>query len=293
MSGMNPQRPCLLLIRGLGHSGTTILDLALGAHPQVMGLGEAARILETPKPGEEARGPAVLRGPGRRQRRCTCGETAEDCPIWGPALDWLVTHEEWSLPDKMGKLMQLAAALPSSSGETHRVLVDSFQDELELAQGMPEDVDVRVIHLVRDVRSWLHSRLKAARQSPQPLPEIRTLLRWWYVNRKFDRALQRCGRPVFRLGYEELALQPERSLRLLCDWLGLAFSDQMLAPSAHSTSHLLAGNRMRFDHDRSRAISYDAAWMASHEWLIPAALLIPAVSALNRKLVYSNKLVDG
>ena len=33
------QRPMLLLIRGLGHSGTTILDLALGAHPQIVGLG--------------------------------------------------------------------------------------------------------------------------------------------------------------------------------------------------------------------------------------------------------------
>ena len=46
--------PTLLLIRGLGHSGTTILDLALGAHPQVKGLGAAARILKTPAPGGEA-----------------------------------------------------------------------------------------------------------------------------------------------------------------------------------------------------------------------------------------------
>ena len=38
--------PGLLLIRGLGHSGSTILDLALGAHSQVVGLGEAARVLE-------------------------------------------------------------------------------------------------------------------------------------------------------------------------------------------------------------------------------------------------------
>ena len=38
--------PGLLLIRGLGHSGSTILELALGAHPQVIGLGEAVRVLD-------------------------------------------------------------------------------------------------------------------------------------------------------------------------------------------------------------------------------------------------------
>ena len=43
----------LLLVRGLGHSGTTILDLVLGAHPQMIGLGEAIRILRTPLPGEQ------------------------------------------------------------------------------------------------------------------------------------------------------------------------------------------------------------------------------------------------
>ena len=58
------------------------------------------------------------------------------------------------------------------------MIVDSFQDELVLPQAMPDQLDVRVIHLVRDVRSWLHSRLKPARESAQPLSELRTLLRW-------------------------------------------------------------------------------------------------------------------
>ena len=49
--------PGLLLIRGLGHSGSTILDLALGAHPQLIGLGEAVRVLERPRLGEEHKGP--------------------------------------------------------------------------------------------------------------------------------------------------------------------------------------------------------------------------------------------
>ena len=58
---MIKSRPKLLLIRGLGHSGTTILDLALGANPDVMGLGEAARLLRPPEITDAHDGPYRLR----------------------------------------------------------------------------------------------------------------------------------------------------------------------------------------------------------------------------------------
>ena len=35
----------LILIRGLGHSGTTILDTILGKHSSVVGIGEGIRVL--------------------------------------------------------------------------------------------------------------------------------------------------------------------------------------------------------------------------------------------------------
>jgi len=38
---MSSKRLKLLLISGLGHSDTTMLDLALGAHPQITGQGVA------------------------------------------------------------------------------------------------------------------------------------------------------------------------------------------------------------------------------------------------------------
>ena len=37
--------PGLLLIRGLGHSGSTLLDLVLGGHPSIIGVGEASGVL--------------------------------------------------------------------------------------------------------------------------------------------------------------------------------------------------------------------------------------------------------
>mgnify|MGYP001425511116 CR=1 FL=1 len=89
-------RQRLLLIRGLGHSGTTILDLALGAHPSIVGLGEAVRILERPRPDEAQRGPAQLRGALRHERSCTCGKLAAECPVWGPLLECSPCFGRWS-----------------------------------------------------------------------------------------------------------------------------------------------------------------------------------------------------
>ena len=78
--------PGLRLIRGLGHSGSTILDLALGAHSSIVGLGEAVRVLKKPRMGESHKGSQQLRDALRFERRCTCGATAGTCPVWGPLL---------------------------------------------------------------------------------------------------------------------------------------------------------------------------------------------------------------
>ena len=66
----------------------------------------------------------------------------------------------------------------------------------------------------------------------------------------------------------------------------------MRASSLDSTCHSLAGNRVRFDADRSRTIAYDGAWLAEPG---PTAahlgLLLPGVARMNRRLVYSNDLL--
>lgn len=277
----------LLLIRGLGHSGSTILDLALGAHPSVIGLGEAVRLLQKPRPGEEQRGPAQLRGELRHSRRCTCGVPACDCPVWGPVLEWLPAHDDLPLTQKLQRLTGQLAAAPGS--EAIRWVVDSYQDDLELPQLQAEDVEIRVILLVRDARSWVHGRCRKGEGGP--LKAWLTLARWLRINRRFERRLERCGKPVFRLGYEELALAPEAALARLCGWLDLPFEPAMLTPGEASKSHILAGNRIRFDRQRCSRIAYDGGWLASELAASRYATLLPPVRAMHRRLVYSNQLL--
>ncbi len=277
----------LLLIRGLGHSGTTILDLALGAHPQMVGLGEAARILARPAPSDAHRGPAQLRGDLRFERRCTCGEIASECPVWGPVLAWLPEHDHCTLAVKMQRLIHSLEGAQALDSSATSWVIDSYQGDFSLPFEPDSDLDIRVIHLTRDLRSWVHSRARSGRERGRWFPGLKPLLRWCWMNARHERLLQRCPHPVLRLGYEQLALDPEASLRRICTWLGLEMSEQMLQPGQFSTSHVLSGNRMRFDAKRSAAIRYDASWMAAPTGLGQAALAVPWVAALNRRLVYS------
>jgi len=159
MSGDAIHKRRLLLIRGLGHSGTTILDLALGAHPQLVGLGEAARILERPARGEERRGPAQLRGQLRFERCCTCGAVAAQCPVWGPILEWLPAHEERSLANKTLRLLDAVKQQhPDASW-----VVDSYQDDMVLPFMEDPGLEIRILHLTRDLRSWAGPRRSSPR----------------------------------------------------------------------------------------------------------------------------------
>ena len=71
----------ILLIAGIGHSGSTILDMALGCHPAVVGLGEVSKVLRTPL--------EALRGGRYEHSLCSCGSKARECEFWRPLLPWL------------------------------------------------------------------------------------------------------------------------------------------------------------------------------------------------------------
>ena len=112
------------------------------------------------------------------------------------------------------------------------------------------------------------------------------------MNKKFSNVFRRSGMPVLRVGYEELALRPEITLRLICEWLGLEFSAQMLSPGTYSKSHILLGNRVRWQGDRNQKIAYDGSWLACNETSFSSLVFsVPLVAKMHRSLVYSNNLL--
>ena len=261
----------IVLIAGIGHSGSTVLDMALGCHPDIVGLGEVSKVLRTP-----------LHEFDRRydNGRCSCGEVPRNCEFWSDYLGWLRKHPDLSIEKKY------AALLPrfhSIYGE-NAIFLDSSKTVRPFMVNLHQHHDVRVIFLVRDVRSWAHSRHIREGQG-----FVRLALQWWRGNRRTERFIRRHNMKYMTLGYEELAFYPKAMLAKVCDFLGIEFHAAMLRP-ADSQSHIIRGNRARTDKEKVAEIRYDARWMASSRLMLKSFVFWPMLAA-NRRWVYGNFII--
>ena len=269
----------LLLIRGLGHSGTTMLDLAL-RRIRRSSAWERRRELAAPKPGDEHRGPSQLRGAHRFERRCTCGAIAADCPIWGPQ-QWLRLHDQRPMREKVLRLLgfpprrlgRLACGfVPGRSGDDASVWATfDIGSSISCAMCVPGCIPAPA-----QVRPAL-----ACPASAGALVACQC---------QFERSFRQSPYPVFHLGYGS-ALQPQRSLELLCAWLSIDFQEVMLAPGQNSCSHILAGNRVRLMRSAVEQLPMTApGWELRHQRLRTSGAL--AQRGPNEpRLVYSNGLL--
>jgi hypothetical protein len=228
-------------------------------------------------------GPALVRGPLRKTRLCSCGQTVVDCPLWGPMTEWLDSHDDEPLTTKLTVAMNKIGAIYGPD----KYVVESSQSYIKELPSLAEEYDVRVIFLVRDVRSWVWSRLKKTGGSA-----MKHAMEWAKGNKNFSYRLAGAGVPFYQLGYEELALRPVQALKSLCRWLDLEFEENMLAPAAHSRSHVIIGNRIARRAGARDAIVYDASWMIAPQ-IDVFGLFYPLYAKMNRRLVYSNGWVDG
>jgi len=269
----------LLYIASLPHSGSTLLSLMLGQHPQVIGLGGVDRavqmlIAEPEKTGE---------------RRCTCGALTRDCPYWG-----LVAAK---IPEKK----------PVSVIERYRLALDLFA-EVFGDQAWPVDagqikeplytlagqkwLDLRVVHLARDVRSSMISEIDSRRRKHRGsrlniIVAMTAALRWWRENEKLVACLQETRLPNRLLGYEEICLGFPEVFSGIYEFLGLK-PVPMSASVPRPNSHMFIGNRMREQEEKSN-LKYDGRWLTRREWL-PPCLLLPFLLSRNRRWVYANNV---
>ena len=201
-----------IFIAGAGHSGSTLLGLLLGSHPDAFYAGEAAktRFLGNARKPEHKR-VCKLCGPG--------------CPIWG---DFEVSNE----PDLYEQLARKTESKVVIDSTKNLAWLQTQTDAVRAGGGRPA-----LIFLRRDGRAVINSRV---RKYPERDPEV--LIRSWVERMDETDAFYDAfeGRKT-KVRYEELATAPARTLRQICEALDVPFDPTMLDFATHE-HHVLGGN---------------------------------------------------
>jgi len=290
----------VLFIAGLGRSGSTLIDRALGTTPGCVSLGEIVRLWQ--------RGLV-------ENATCGCGETFRECAFWGPVgveafggwdaidterlvhlqrtvdrtryipllLTGLGRRFQAARAEYAGLLGLLFQSIRSVSGS--ELVVDSSKDlsTTFLLRTVP-GIDVRVVHLVRDSRAVAYSWTKQMRKggSGGEMDRYAPALvgvRYVLANLLLQ-ASRLFGVRMVRERYEDFVDAPAAVTRRLLEFGGVADPDtaaidgRRMAVGPH---HSVGGNPMRFTQGDIE-IRLDDAWrsgLPSRDRRIVTAMTAP------------------
>ncbi|MEE8601975.1 sulfotransferase [Euzebya tangerina] len=279
--GAMPQQ--VLLIAGMGRSGSTLLDRMLGRVDGCTSVGEVVHLW--------TRG--LLEG-----QPCACGRAFEDCPFWSQVGQH--AFGGWSQIDPMrvvaaqhaverDRYLPLLAApvglRPSfdrAVAEYGRYLLPVY-DAIRAISGSPWVVDsskhvatafllrrlvghdLRVVHLVRDSRGVAFSWMKVKRQfdraaggDGEETDDADAMMTRWRPGQTAGRylaynalldGLRALDVPTVRVAYESLIAQPTEHLARVLDLIDRGDADLSFVGEGVAdlgTSHTIGGNPMRF-----------------------------------------------
>lgn len=305
-----PARSPVLFLGGFGRSGSTLVERLVGELPGACALGEVVHLWKRALRDDEL---------------CGCGERFHECPFWRKVGDlafggWgnLDPQHVQSLKQSVDRnryVPQLAAprlrpalrravveyvdlyerlyaAALQVSGAS--VVVDSSKHaSLAFALRWSPQLDLRVLHVVRDSPGVAHSWAKRVRRPEAPGAEDymptyspgKASLLWSAHNGMFELLAAR-GVPTRRLRYEDLLADPAARLREVAAFAGLdaETAAALVVPAEGdtaavelSTMHTVSGNPMRFTTGRV-TLRRDDAWrssLPSRERRVVTALTAP------------------
>jgi hypothetical protein len=272
----------VVYIAGEGHSGSTLLDALLNAHPEIVGLGEAHRLSLEPW-----------------QRVCGDGHTIMSSPFWRPLIEQVCRRREVSIDDWPSSLPTtrldtgsskrvrdafLAIARPRMVGLGNTIPVvsayfDAVRNSLDFFAAAAEQarsawvVDssksparmkalslvrpscLRVIHLVRDPRAVAAS---AARR--EGVDAHFSARRWLRENAKVRWLLWGTSTPRILIRYEDLTANVESTLKRIWHFLGV--EEPPLGLDLSTERHEIPGNSWLVQHTSGDlVIQSDERWI--------------------------------
>jgi len=279
----------LLFIASPGHTGSTLLDLLLGGHPDVVALGEVQRLAQWASEADT--------------RVCTCGLTVLECPFWTSVRDRIaqgtgepglaladfplaVIKPVETLHRTVPKVRDIVRILGSRAlwraaqrvdedsrreAQTSRhaelvyeaaseltgasVVVDSSKNPGTLKNRWLHDPErFRLLFQVRDGRAVARSQMR------RDGSDMATAARdWRRMNINLLAMLASIPRrSILKVRYEDLCSEPDVQLRRISEFAGLETPPEGL-DLRKSEAHNIGGNPMRFRKDE-REIRLDERW---------------------------------
>lgn len=258
----------IIYIAGYGRSGSTILSIILGHHPEVINVGEVHHLL--PEWSET-------------KRPCACGRTYSCCRFWRDLfpesfpprelvatirkleglhflprllLGWFSEADQQAYQQYHEKLFSYVRRV---SGKN--IIVDCSKSAwlttgrfLALQHIVGEEV--YVVHLVRDGGRTLESQVlrgkNSALEGNRPNPSasaFRTVLGWVLTNVSVSFLLRRLPSDHYMLlRYEDFVADPQNALSDIGRLCGIDFteaSEKVARQERFPVGHLVGGNRIR------------------------------------------------
>jgi hypothetical protein len=281
--------PTVIYVAGSGRSGSTLLERTLGEMPGFVNVGELIDLFRRVAP---------------RNERCGCGRPFADCPFWARVGaeafgGWdagllASTHQLQRRVARQRHLPRLLAARFADQGfrdaltrygaiyaRVYRAIaaqagasyvVDASKWPVQALALFRAGLDMRVIHLVRDVRGVAHSLAKADVPRPHAVRETDVMwhvgpasaaARWVACQSEAD-LLRRCGITVASMRYEDFVGLTRRTVADALGVLGVPATPSHLAHVANGrvslgASHGLSGNPSRFQGGEV-TLRMDEAW---------------------------------
>lgn len=281
-----PRLP-VIQVTGTGRNGSTILSEILSAADGVINLGEMWLTWSWFAQGN----------------LCSCGDPLPQCPFWSEVVDRALGPMKREDFEELGRLqrqtvrkrrlqellwprhvvaddLRLAdlqweelfrAALAISGGRW--LIESSTEDTFPLFLGQIPDLDIRMVHLVRDPRGFAYSCMKPDIPIPKvvnqevymPVDPVRRSAKKWITKNTLLElfAASRVAR-YHLLRYEDMLVRPAESLTALGSALEVplpSMPDQPGDPLATGTfKHTIAGNPLV---EGPLSLRFDDKWKAA------------------------------
>jgi len=222
-----------ILVCGAGHSGSTLLGMILGSHPDAFYMGEGGKV-------------RYLHDEKKPLRKRVCKICGETCPVWSGF------HWDGDTPLYPRLAAHTGASLIVDTTKDER-WIEARAAELKASGGEPI-----LLFLTRDGRAVVNSRI---RKYPERDPFAQ--IRQWTDKMETSQALYDVfDGPKMRVRYEDLATDSETVVRAICALAGIDFTPAMLDYKA-TEHHVLGGNsgtqflvaRERFDDPEKAFVS--------------------------------------